>query len=261
MRYYIKRDLNEYGPYTLADLQRYVAQGNISMTDLTRSEGMTDWVPVSQVVGNIPLPAPPPAVPPATPTPGGTVYGGTPVAAAVAPAGVQAYGAPAGQVVPGPVPPDLHWALVLLIGFFCNIFTLVWIFVEAGFVKKIRPASNHLTLIIIGVVMYCVSMIVCYVGFIALIASSQGNEPPVGPLAALGMLFLVGGLGGWALYIIGNFKMRAAMMEYYNTVEPINLRLSGVMTFFFALFYFQHHFSRIAAWKRTGQLVPQDYQG
>ena len=36
----IKRDLNEYGPYTLADLQRYVAQGNIVMTDLARSEGI-----------------------------------------------------------------------------------------------------------------------------------------------------------------------------------------------------------------------------
>jgi hypothetical protein len=46
MKYYIQRQLNEYGPYTLADLQRYVAQGSIQLADLTRSEGMTDWVPV-----------------------------------------------------------------------------------------------------------------------------------------------------------------------------------------------------------------------
>ena len=38
-------------------LQRYVAQGSILLTDLTRSEGMTDWTPVSQVIGNIPIPA------------------------------------------------------------------------------------------------------------------------------------------------------------------------------------------------------------
>src|ERR1700757_3161695 len=71
MKYYIQRQLSEYGPYTLADLQRYVAQGNILLTDLARSEGMTEWVPVSQVLGNIPMPA-------ATATPpqqGGTVYG------------------------------------------------------------------------------------------------------------------------------------------------------------------------------------------
>ncbi len=56
MKYYIQRQLNEYGPYTLADLQRYVAQGSISPTDMTRSEGMTEWTPVSQVIGNIPIP-------------------------------------------------------------------------------------------------------------------------------------------------------------------------------------------------------------
>jgi ubiquitin-protein ligase len=53
MRYYVQRGLNEYGPYTLADLQRYIAQGNILLTDLTRSEGMSEWVPVAQVIGNI----------------------------------------------------------------------------------------------------------------------------------------------------------------------------------------------------------------
>jgi GYF domain 2 len=57
MNYLISREGAEYGPYTLADLQRYVASGNVLLTDLARSEGMTDWVPVSQVIGNIPVPA------------------------------------------------------------------------------------------------------------------------------------------------------------------------------------------------------------
>ncbi len=80
MKYFIQRELNEYGPYTLADLQRYVAQGSILLTDMTRSEGMTEWVPVSQVIGNIPAPAAIPAAQPAGPAVaagGGTVYGGT----------------------------------------------------------------------------------------------------------------------------------------------------------------------------------------
>ena len=58
MKYYVQRGLNEYGPYTLADLQRYIAQGNILLTDLTRSEGMAEWIPVAQVVGNFPLAMP-----------------------------------------------------------------------------------------------------------------------------------------------------------------------------------------------------------
>src|SRR6516162_5922636 len=101
MKYYIRRGLNEYGPYTLADLQRYVAQGNIAMTDLTRSEGMADWVPVSQVLGDIPVPVTAPVVPAG----GGTVYGGA-----------TAYGlAATPAMAAGPIPPDFHWALVLLL--------------------------------------------------------------------------------------------------------------------------------------------------
>jgi hypothetical protein len=67
----------------------------------------------------------------------------------------------------------------------------------------------------------------------------------------------VGVIGGAIIHIIGNFKMRAALQEYYNTVEPISLRLSGVMTFFFSIWYFQYHFTRIANWKKTGYLIPQ----
>jgi hypothetical protein len=262
MKYYIQRGINEYGPYTLADLQRYVAQGNIALTDLARSETMTEWTPVSQIVGDIPAappPAPvgPPVVPAAMSVPGATLPSGTPAAAAPS----LAYGAAAAPAVAGPIPPDLHWALVLLFGAFCNIFSIVWIFIEANFVKKIKPDSRHLAMIITGMCIQFGTLIVCYAGIFAVAAaSSRSSEPPPALFVLLG-LFVVGVIGGAVVHIIGNFKMRDAMVQYYNTVEPINLRLSGVMTFFFPIFYFQYHFSRIAAWKRTGYLVPQTYQG
>jgi len=50
------------------------------------------------------------------------------------------------------------------------------------------------------------------------------------------------------------FGMRKSIVRYYNTVEPIQLQLSGVMTFFFSVLYFQYHFSRIVQWKKTGRL-------
>src|SRR5215470_9913512 len=136
MKYYVKRGINEYGPYTLADLQRYVAQGNIVLTDLARSEGMTDWAPVSQILGTIAVPVPPPATPAAA---AGPAYSGTPAASAGtvysgAPAATPGYGAVPGYgVAPAataaPVPPDFHWALVLLIGVLtCGLFTYVWLF-------------------------------------------------------------------------------------------------------------------------------------
>jgi len=249
MKYYIQRGINEYGPYTLADLQRYVAQGNIALTDLARSEGMTEWTPVSQILGTIPVAPPPAPVPPAGTVPApepsaGTVYSGVPAAAGAAPA----------MAVGGPVPPDFHWALVLLLGFFCSIFQLVWLFIEANFVKKIKPDSNHLALLITAICIEFGAVILFYVGLIAQYATNPNSQEP--PWAALA-LALVGLLGFLVTYIMGIFKMRAALVEYYNTVEPINLRLSGVMTFFFNILYFQYHFSRIASWKKTGYLVPQ----
>lgn len=63
MKYYVSRAGQQYGPYSLADLQRYVASGNILPTDLACGEGGAQWVPVSQVIGNVGVPAPQPQVP------------------------------------------------------------------------------------------------------------------------------------------------------------------------------------------------------
>jgi hypothetical protein len=241
MKYYIKRDLNEYGPYTLADVQRYTAQGNILMTDLARSEGLNEWVPVSQVLGNIPAPVQAPAMPAAV----GTVYQGTP-----------GYGVAATPAISaGLVPPDLHWALVLVISFFCGIFSTVWLFIEAGFVRKIKPEGKFMPLLIGAYVLMFGSLMVFYGGVIAM--SASGGSDPSNPVVILFSLCGLAYLAGVVLYFVGVFNMRDAIQDYYNTVEPINLRLSGVMTFFFAVYYFQHHFTRIATWKKTGILQPQ----
>jgi hypothetical protein len=251
VKYYIQRQLQEYGPYTLAELQRYVASGNILMTDLARSEGMTDWVPVSQVIGNIPVPLPPP-VPAAGGyvAPAGQVYSGQPA---------NAYGVATAPLVPtpgsGPIPPDFHWALVLLINFFCFIFGFVWLLVEAAFVKKISPSAKHMGFLIGAVVCIVIGYIGGYAGIIAASAAQGGGSENVAAVIALGFFLLL--IVGAVLYWVGVFQMRSALQNYYNTVEPINLRLSGVMTFFFALYYFQYHFSRISQWKKTGQLQPQ----
>jgi len=252
MKYYIQRQLNEYGPYTLEDLQRYVAQGSIQLTDLTRSEGMTDWVPVSQVIGNIPAPQPAVVVPmPGSAMPGagnvygpsGTVYGGP----GQVPGAVPVYGAP---VVPGLIPPDFHWALVLLVNFFCNIFQIVWLFIEAGFVKKIDSESKGIAFLAGSLVTEIVAVVVL---FTSIGMSPNREDPP----ASVFVPFILIALAGVVLHLIGIFQMRSSLENHYNTVEPINLRLSGVMTFFFAVYYFQYHFSRIANWKRTGYLEPQ----
>jgi hypothetical protein len=241
MKYYIQRQLNEYGPYTLADLQRYVAQGSILPTDLTRSEGMTEWTPVSQVIGNIPIPLA--AGTAAGAYAGGTAYGGsgTVYDGSTTGFGVQAVPIQGSSLVP----PDFHWGLVLLIGIFtCGLFFSAWMIVEAVFVRKIKPESKGLMFVII-------SIVASYLGGFANGFYSALNHTNPQPLSGLITLVSV------AILLVGAFEMRRDLKEYYNRVEPICLRLSGVMTFFFAVFYFQHHFSRIAQWKKTGILVPQ----
>jgi GYF domain 2 len=245
MKYYIQRQLNEYGPYTLADLQRYVAQGSIQLSDLTRSEGMTDWVPVSQVIGNIPIPVAGQALQvPGTPAYGGgsvytggeNVYGG---AGAV-------YGAQAVSAQGDPiVPPDFHWALVLLLGVVsCGLFNYAWLIVEAAFVRKIKPESKGLLFVILAIAGFFVGGFVN--GFMR--ALNHGEPNPFGSLFTLAAA---------VLYFVGVFQMKNDLEDYYNSTERINLRLSGVMVFFFNVYYFQYHFSRISQWKKSGYLQPQ----
>jgi hypothetical protein len=233
MNYFIKRELNEYGPYSLADLQKYIASGNILLTDLCRSEGLTDWVPVSQVIGNIPVPvaAPQPAAPGA-----GTIYGGTP-----------AYGAPAGYAAPVqqyPAPPNLHWGLVLLISIpTCGLFALIWLFVEGVWLKKVMPDSKGFKYLMISLGLLAV--IVLGAGAQGAMVGSSGHRQP-GLQAILGLLELA----YIVMRIVAVFAMRSDIEEHFNTAEPIGLSLSGVMTFFFASYYFQYHFTRINEMKR-----------
>jgi hypothetical protein len=245
MKYKIQRGINEYGPYTLADLQRYVAQGNILLTDLARSEGMTEWVPVSQVIGDIPVPVP-------TPAAGGTVYSGTPAGTVYG--GTSAYGtAVAPAMAVGPVPPDLHWALVLLfVVLSCGLFGYAWVIVEAVFIRKIKTQSK-------GVVLMIIAIGGIFGGQFMNGFMKGFNHGVTDPLMSLVFSLIV--LASAVLYIVGVFIMRSDLEDYYNTTENINLRLSGVgsalLTLFFAVYYFQWHFSRIAKWKKTGFLEPQ----
>jgi hypothetical protein len=236
MKYYIQRGVNEYGPYTLADLQRYVAQGNIALADLTRSEGMTEWVAVSQVLGDIPVPVPAPVVPAGG---GGTVYGASPYGTAAAPA-----------MAAGPVPPDFHWALVLLLVIVtCTLFWWAWLIVEGVWIRKINPESKGLLFVLLALGINLVGGFIN--GFMG--AMNHGASNPWGGLFSLASL---------ALLIVGVFRMRSDLENYYNTTENINLRLDGVgstlLTLFCNVFYFQWHFSRIAKWKKTGVLEPQN---
>jgi hypothetical protein len=205
MNYYIKRDLQEFGPYSLADLQRYVGTGNILVTDLTRGEGMTEWMPVSSVIGTIPVPS--------APRPHG--YEPFP----------EQY----------PLPPGLRWAAVLLLSVVtCGLFVWIWFFVQASFIRKLVPENLAIIWAIFGLAF---SM----GGAVATVALGRGH---MGHGAPMTVLFR---LAGTIFWITANFSLRNAIEEHYNSAENIGLSLSGVMTFFFNVIYFQYHFDKIRA--------------
>jgi len=234
MNYFIKRELNEYGPYSLADLQKYVASGNILLTDLCRSEGLTDWVPVSQVIGNIPVPvaAPQPAA--------GTVY--------AAGTGASTYGGQAGYVAPVmqqyPPPPSLHWGICVLLAFLtCGIFSIVWIMVQAVWVKKVQPTTKAVTYFGIVIGLWLLSMTLAVSRGISAAQTGHADSSLATVQGLISLAYLI-------IWIIGSFNMRDSIEEHFNSAEPIGLSLSGVMTFFFNVFYFQYHFNRINEMKQ-----------
>jgi GYF domain 2 len=215
MEYFIKRGEQKFGPYGLADLQKYVQSGNLVLEDLAQSEGMADWVPLSQVLGNIP------ALAMATSGPGSS-----PVTAAEP------------ELVP--LPFNLHWLVVLILGLLTRqLFNLLWALVQGNWARKLSGDNKPLVL----VAMYPAGMI----AGILTVALARGTPG----LTALGGLFMIGGA---IVYLFGVFSIKAAMEEYYTSVENIGLQLSGVMTFFFSTVYIQYHINSIARWKKTGVL-------
>lgn len=116
MNYFIKRGEQEYGPYSLVDLQTYVQQGSISRDDLVRSEGLDGFLKVSQVIGNIA----------ATPAP--------------------AFGAIQGsEIRVENSPPKLHWGVVLVLTLVTfGIFGAIWLFVLAVWARKVQPETKAL---------------------------------------------------------------------------------------------------------------------
>ncbi len=230
MQYHVSRNGQTYGPYTLEDLQRYVASGNVLLTDSAKSDEMSDWVPVSQLLGSAP------GQPAAGYSPASAPFAATPAAYSSA--------------VAFPDPPDLNWGLLLLFGILtCGIFTVVYDLIQAFWWKRIQPASK--VVLFYGIAYACYLVNVLSTGANAA-ALHQGRLPHnlLGSLASI---------AGFVMLLVARFTFRGELEQHYNGPEPLGLVLSGVMTFFFGGLYFQYHFNRINAVKqslRYGAIVP-----
>ena len=237
MHYQVSRNGQEYGPYTLEDLQRYVASGNVLPTDLTKSEEMAEWVPVSQVLA-------------------GSFAGGagapaaagfsTPAYADQAAAPVASQGSVSASQYQDA--PNLHWGLVLLFNVLtCGIFMMVWNLIIAAWLKRVQPNATALYWYIAA---YAVLVLQGVTG--GLRAFEQMAHPGTVAVRAQALgagLYLI----VFVLRLVARYSEQASLEEHFNGPEPIGLQLNGVMTFFFGGLYFQSRLNGINAMKQAAR--------
>ena len=239
MNFYVSRNGQVYGPYTLADLQRYVQTGNVLLTDLAKSEDMSEWLPVSQVLAS----------------------SGSAAAVGASPAYTDPAGTPAppayasSEPVNGTVdPPNLSWVLVLVLDVLtCSFFQMVWNIVLSAWFRRVYPASKALPLYIASAVLLVVQWIDGRAS--GLMSGSygmygMGNHSHLVFGRGLGMYGLIS-LATWITRLVTRFTFRAELEQHFNAVDPIGLRLGPILTFFFGGIYFQYHLNRINDIKRA----------
>lgn len=113
MTYRIARNGTIFGPYSTAEVQRYLASGEILPDDLAQAENMAEWLPVEEL------------------------FPAAPHIAAAEPGGIVLF----------PDPPDLRWWVALLLDIVTGgFFFVVWDIVEAAWMHRVARRSAALTL-------------------------------------------------------------------------------------------------------------------
>ena len=246
MHYQVSRNGQTYGPYTLEDLERYLASGNVLPTDLVKSEEMPDWIPVSELLASHS------AAPSAAAAPGAAAFPSQSYAnpAYAAPDNPLAYNPgynPAALAASAyPDAPNLHWALVLLFSFLtCSLFMWIWNLVIAAWLKRVQPNAISIFLYVGALVLLLLQFSVNFPSVVHNFGPGiHTTHSPIG-----GLLWLM----AWVTRLVARFTQRAALEEHFNGPEPIGLRLNPVMTFFFGGLYFQYHINRINSIKQAAR--------
>ena len=256
MNYQISRNGQMYGPYTLEDLQRYVASGNVLATDLAKNETMSEWVPVSQILAG----APSAQAAPGTSSSGFSQpsvaqggYSAVETGGAAPVYGAPAYGAPGNGLAASAYPdaPNLHWALVLLFAVLtCGLFMVIWNFIISGWLRRVQPNANAIFFYAGAYALLILRVLLALpLGVSAMMNRGQNLDSHLGTT----ILFSLLGIAVWVLRLIARYSERASLEEHYNGPEPMGLRIDAVMTFFFGGLYFQSKLNDINAAKRAGQ--------
>jgi len=217
MEYRIARDGQTFGPYTEDELRQYLASGNIVESDLARSDAMTDWQPLRKVLPKQKKPK------------RGTLN-------------------PAGLRKDLPSPPDMPWWIALALEVLTELaFFVAWDIVEAVWLCWVQKRSHAIWYYSLAALLFLLNLPAIYSSirhfslFSPFTHSTQATWLTVAVLAAR---------------LVGRFSMRRSLLQHFNGVEPIGLKLSWLWTLLFGGLYFQYQFNRINALKRAAANPP-----
>lgn len=239
MAYHIARNGQTYGPYSLDDLERYIASGHVLLNDQCRSDDSSEWTTVENTLraaGRAPV-APVNPVVPYQPAPG------APYQAPAFPA--QPVYAQAAAVN---APPNLHWGLVLLFDVLtCSLFQMVWNIIMAAWFRRVSPTSKALWLYIASAILLLVQGGMGQsLGFIFGRNTNYNINAHSGLFAGYGVIALV----TWVVRLVARFSFRSELEQHYNSVEPMALQINPVLLFFFGGIYLQSVLNHINETRR-----------
>ncbi|WP_426701971.1 pilin [Rhodanobacter sp. Col0626] len=249
---WIGQNGKKYGPYTEADVRRWIREGKLAADALAWRDGMVDWVPLASLFPTTAAggPLPPPLAAGVSPPP----------FVETRPAGMsgtfparrdESQDTSRSDRAALPTPPSLHWGLVWLFTLLTlGIFAIIWPFIQAKWTRKIDPRSNATTLLGFAMASRLIGYVFYFAGFASL---ANGGE---GMLGFGGLLLLA----GWVLALVAYFSMAGSMRDKLASRE-LPLEIGGVTLFFFTMFYLQAQLSWLARWKHTGQTTPRASKG
>jgi hypothetical protein len=129
--------------------------------------------------------------------------------------------------VPIPRAPSLHWGWVLALNVLTrNLFAIVWLIVQANWVRKVRGRSTAFRLAIAHLCF--MPALFLFMTIMQILGIRDGST-------LFGVIFILGLLTFFGLWVATVFTLRSELSE-----SPINLRLSGVMSLLFGPIYFQY---------------------
>ncbi len=249
-RLWVGQNGEQFGPYSEADVRRWIGEGKFARDALVWRNGMTDWAPLGDLFPAVNEP-PPPLPPRSLPPPNRPLPPAFTAPGAMSGESFSAY--PESETTAAsthrptlPPPPALHWGLVLLFTMLTfGIFGVVWPFIQANWVRKIDSHSR--ASLFIGLAL--ASLVIGYVCYFAgAFAVASGH---FGLLALGGMLLL----GYWVLYLTAYFSM-AGSLRRNLPAYGLPVAIGGVTLFFFNMYYLQGQLSWVARCKNTGQITP-----